>query len=148
MRRGNQNSTRNLESRRGNNGELSLTFCCCRFRCQDKSHKEKRGVTNNAQGRAAVYNMMISREGEEKERKKEGGSNYSQIPLCLSADHFPKIRSMVWAWTRGLGMGGRLSDGRMVGWFWSEEMLRCLRFRLPSSSGGEQQLGSDGCDET
>ena len=123
---------------------VSLTFCCCRFRCRDKSHKETRRVTNQrrsseastmplcAHCRLQYDELRRRRMGRARER---GGSNYSPIPPSPPPDYFPKIRSV--AWTHK-GERARVVARRMVGWFWSE-MVRCASVFHPHPEG-EQQL--------
>ena len=125
---------------------VSLTFCCCRFRCRDKSHKETRRVTNehrsserrihaaaDAHCRLQYDELRRRRMGRARER---GGSNYSPIPPSPASGLLPQNSFCGMDTQGGTGTGGRSSD---LGWL----VLvgdAAPRFRLPSSSGGEQQL--------
>ena len=141
----NKRSERNLARWEGDSpSAVSLTFCCCRFRCRDKSHKETRRVTNQRRSseastlpsRTAVYNMMSSVEGEWEEREKEG--EVITAPFRLPRLRITSPKFVLWhGHTRGNGHGWSL-----VGWWvgFGRRWCTALRFRLPSSSGGEQQL--------
>ena len=102
---------------------VSLTFCCCRFRCRDKSHKETRRVTNEHRsserrihGAAAHCRLQYDelrrrRMGRARER---GGSNYSPIPPSPASGLLPQ--NSFCGMDTQVGGRARVVARRIVGW--------------------------------